>query len=195
MYCDATCEQQSFSAVCKQQRNLSVWKCITEPGCGQVCFIAFTCLKFNGKFVLLFCFSFVNCLWILNLFMYINICVSHLSWNESVTHTPSVSQPTPGTDKGSFMFAGLQWGQPALVSRASFTMSEWSWRKNEKTPYISKHCGVKSFLLVAISSLVLSSTPIDYALGITTNPFTGLSVSRWMNESLLGAIWIINNMI
>lgn len=108
MYSDAMCELQSFSTVCKQLRNLSVWKHITEPGCVQGCFIAFTCLKFNGKFVLLFCFSFVNCLWILNLFMYINICISHLSLNESVTHTPNVSQSTPGTDKGPFMFEGLQ---------------------------------------------------------------------------------------
>lgn len=64
------------------------------------------------------------------------------------THNSSISQPTPGTDKASFMFPGLSWGQWGLVLRASFTRSEQSWKRNEKKPYISRCCRVKEVLLV-----------------------------------------------
>lgn len=51
-----------------------------------------------------------------------HLCPSHfLSLSLAHTHSHSVIQTTPGTDKGSFMFGGLSWGQWALVLRASFT--------------------------------------------------------------------------
>lgn len=64
-----------------------------------------------------------------------------------------MSQPTPGTDKVSFMFVRLSWGQWMLVLRASFTRSECGWRRNEKKPYISRCCRVKEVLLVYNSFL------------------------------------------
>lgn len=112
--------------------------------------ILMLCVNYNHS--TLCCFSLANGLWSLNLFMYINVCIS-LTHFLSDTHTHSVSQPTPGTDKGSFMFAGLSWGQWVLVLRASFTRSEWSWRRNEKKPYISRCCRVKEVLLVYNSFL------------------------------------------
>ncbi len=109
-------------------------------------------LRVNCNHLLFSCLSLVNCLWISNLFKYMNICIS-LTHFLLDTHTHSVSQPTPGTDKGSFMFAGLSWGQWVLMLRASFTRSEWSWRRNERKPYISRCCRVKEILLVYNSFL------------------------------------------
>lgn len=139
-------------------------------------------------FVLRPCFSLVNCLWILNLLMYINICIS-LTHFLSDTHTRSVSQPTPGTDKGSFMFAGLSRGQRGLVLRASFTRSEWSWRRNEKKPYISRCCRVKEVLLVCNSFLDFfphhySDTPLASYLAHLLHSCLS---SKKMDNSLLGA--------
>lgn len=141
----ALCELQSVSTASRHTHIISIWTHDTRA-CVQGLPITFTWNFDNSLFELLSSFTLVNCLWIFYLFMYINICVP-LTHFLSDTHTHSTSQSTPGTDKGSFMFAGLSWGQRVLVLRASFSRSELGCRRNEKKPYISRCFRVKDVLL------------------------------------------------
>lgn len=152
-------------------------------------------LRVNCNHSPLSCFTLLNCLWILNRLKYMNICISlpHFLLD---THTHSVSQPTPGTDKGSFMFAGLSWGQWVLMLRASFTRTEWGWRRNERKPYISRCYRVKEVLLVYNSFLdsflqhYRDKPPLASYLAHLLH---SCLLSERMDNSLLGVFWIIHS--
>lgn len=143
-------------------------------------------------FVLLSCFSLVNCLWIL----YINICISLLlTFSQTHTLTAWIS-PHLEYIKALSCLQGLSWGQRVLVLGASFTRSEWSWRRNEKKPYISRRCRVKKVLLVYNSFLDsflhhYRDTPLALYLAHLLH---SCLLSKKMDNSLLGAFWIINSM-
>ncbi len=200
----ATCELKSLSTVCSYTHSLylDTWYHIwVEPMYTATLLLSRVRNLMYSVLVLLSSFRLVNCLWILNLFMYINSCISlthflslSLSLTHTHTHTAWVS-PHLEQIKGLSCFAGLSWGQWVLVLRASFTRSEWSWRRNEKKPYISRCCRVKEVLL-AYNAFLDSflhhyrDTPLALYLAHLLH---SCLLSKKMDNSLLGAFWIINS--